>query len=134
MIHKEKFSKENRQCNEKTLFHGSAEDSLKKICRFGFNRSFCGKNGVAYGQGVYFAVNSAYSDRYAGVVAGTQVKCMIRALVLVGDSVLGNSGMKTPPEMQGANRQYDSTCDSAQSIFVCYHDNQCYPQYLIYYQ
>lgn len=115
------------------MFHGSTEDSLKKICRFGFNRSFCGKNGVAYGKGVYFAANSQYSNTYA-IATSSGLKCMIRALVLVGESCVGNSSMNTPPEKQtGTGVLYDSTCDGSGSIYVCYHDNQCYPEYLIYY-
>ena len=31
---------------EQTLFHGTSETSVKEICVHGFNRSFCGKNGV----------------------------------------------------------------------------------------
>ncbi|CAF0802138.1 unnamed protein product [Brachionus calyciflorus] len=132
-IHREKFTKEKRNINEKDLFHGSTEDSLLKICRFGFNRSYCGKNGVAYGHGVYFALNSSYSRSYSQ--ANHQgYSCMIRAKVTVGESCVGNSTMKTPPERSGLKIPYDSTTDQSQSIFVCYHDNQCYPEYLIYFR
>lgn len=31
---------------ERTLYHGTSEDSVKEICVHGFNRSFCGKNGT----------------------------------------------------------------------------------------
>ena len=31
--------------NEKLLFHGTAGDSCPSINKFGFNRSYCGKNG-----------------------------------------------------------------------------------------
>ena len=37
------------------LFHGTDEDTVKKIVQRGFNRSFAGKNATAYGKGVYFA-------------------------------------------------------------------------------
>ena len=37
------------------LFHGTDEDTVKKIVQQGFNRSFAGKNATAYGKGVYFA-------------------------------------------------------------------------------
>lgn len=40
---------------EYNLFHGTTFESIKSICRGGFNRSYCGKNGTAFGQGVYFA-------------------------------------------------------------------------------
>ena len=31
--------------NEKFLFHGTAQGSCSSINKFGFNRSYCGKNG-----------------------------------------------------------------------------------------
>lgn len=31
---------------ERTLYHGTTEASVKEICVHGFNRSFCGKNGM----------------------------------------------------------------------------------------
>lgn len=30
---------------ERILYHGTTEQSSREICQFGFNRSFCGKNG-----------------------------------------------------------------------------------------
>lgn len=33
---------------ERTLYHGTSEDSVKEICLHGFNRSFCGKNGTFF--------------------------------------------------------------------------------------
>ncbi len=64
--------------------------------------------------------------------AGKPERKMFRARVLVGETTHGNSSMKTPPIKQN-DEKYDSTCDSGQSIFVCYNDNQCYPEYLITY-
>ena len=54
---------------------------------------------------------------------------MFRCKVLVGSCTVGNSSMKVPPNMSNG-QQYDSTGDG-KTIFVCYHDNQCYPEYLI---
>lgn len=31
---------------ERILYHGTSETSVKEICIHGFNRSFCGKNGI----------------------------------------------------------------------------------------
>lgn len=132
-VHKERFLKENKNVNEMSLFHGSSEESLLKICRFGFNRSFCGKNGTSYGQGVYFAVNSSYSNSYS-IQSSSGFKSMIAAKVLVGESCLGNSSMRTPPERPDNKGPYDSTTDPSKQLFVCYHDNQCYPDYLITYK
>ena len=43
------------RCERVWLFHGTDEDTVKKIVQQGFNRSFAGKNATAYGKGVYFA-------------------------------------------------------------------------------
>ena len=40
--------------------------------------------------------------------------------------------MKVPPNKPNGE-PYDSTCDANAQIFVCYHDNQCYPEYIITY-
>ena len=83
------------------------------------------------GQGVYFAVNSSYSHSYA-LIGGALEKKMFRARVLVGESTIGNSSMRLPPQ-KDANNEYDSTCDNGKTIFVCFHDCQMYPEYLISY-
>lgn len=82
--------------------------------------------GSLYGQGVYFAVNSSYSNKYCQK-SEFGYKKMFRACVLVGKTVLGDSSMKEPPVT------YDSTCDPTKQIYACYHDNQCYPEYIISY-
>lgn len=45
----------------KWLWHGTNAEVMDKILQQGFNRSFCGKNATAYGKGVYFARDAAYS-------------------------------------------------------------------------
>ncbi|VDI00521.1 Hypothetical predicted protein [Mytilus galloprovincialis] len=47
--------------NELKLWHGTAMEAVDSINTYGFNRSYCGKNAVAYDNGVYFAVNPTYS-------------------------------------------------------------------------
>jgi hypothetical protein len=87
--------------------------------------------GTAYGQGVYFAVNSQYSDGYAGSAHGGS-KIMFRVRILAGESIAGNSSMREPPK-KPSGEPYDSTTDPGKTIYVCYHDNQCYPEYIINY-
>ena len=53
--------------------------------------------GISYGQGVYFAVNSAYSNNFAKNPNST-IRKMIKSRVLVGESCLGNSSMREPPK------------------------------------
>ena len=126
----ERLVKKGTPTNEMTLFHGTRPDSIENIYRFGFDRNFCGVNGVAYGQGVYFAVNSQYSHNFTQ--AGNRV--MFRARVFVGETTTGNSNMRKPPNKPNGIGLYDSTCDAGKSIFVAYHDCQCYPEYLIEYK
>jgi hypothetical protein len=87
--------------------------------------------GTAYGQGVYFAVNSQYSDSYAGLTQRS-FKIMFRVRILVGESTVGNSSMREPPK-KANGEPFDSTTDPGKTIYVCYHDNQCYPEYIINY-
>eukprot|EP00794_Sanderia_malayensis_P007452 gene7452-8274_t len=140
--------------NEMQLFHGTTKDTCDEINHHGFNRSFAGKNATAYGKGSYFALNSSYALRYAQpevervVATGfrgianwltstsstTSHRYVYAARVLVGEYTTGSSEMKTPPKKHtGSTEMFDSTTDSSMSptIFVIYHDNQTYPEYLI---
>ena len=44
VVKKEQMEQKNG-ANEKLLFHGTAQGSCSSISTFGFNRSYCGKNG-----------------------------------------------------------------------------------------
>ena len=44
MVRKEQME-QKKGGNEKILFHGTAQSSCASINKFGFNRSYCGKNG-----------------------------------------------------------------------------------------
>ena len=57
---------------------------------------------------------------------------MFRARILVDESTIGNSSMKISPNKTDGE-PYDSTTVSKKTIIVCYHDNQCYPEYIITY-
>ena len=114
--------------NEQQLFHGASSDSLAKILRQGFNRSYAGAHGACYGLGVYFARSAGYSCRYAPPDTLGHRR-MLLCDVLVGEAALGNSSMRAPPPRGGGRDPHelcDSTVDSLlqPSIFVCYHDDQ----------
>ncbi|CAL8296723.1 unnamed protein product [Lota lota] len=121
---------------ERTLYHGTSESSVKDIYLHGFNRSFCGKNATVYGQGVYFAVNSALSvnDQYSPPNADGH-KFIFVAKVLTGDFTLGCNTMKAAPLKESSDipLRYDSVTDnlSNPSMFVIFNDTQAYPEYLI---
>ncbi|XP_069032476.1 protein mono-ADP-ribosyltransferase PARP10 [Embiotoca jacksoni] len=121
---------------ERTLYHGTSETSVKEICVHGFNRSFCGKNATVYGQGVYFAVNSALSvqDQYSPPNADGY-KFVIVSKVLTGDYTKGCHSMKTAPlkETGDIPLRYDSVTDdiTKPSMFVIFNDTQAFPEYLV---
>uniref|UniRef100_A0A3Q2GJQ4 Poly [ADP-ribose] polymerase n=1 Tax=Cyprinodon variegatus TaxID=28743 RepID=A0A3Q2GJQ4_CYPVA len=125
-----------QQVVERTLYHGTSEASVKEICVHGFNRSFCGKNATVYGQGVYFAVNSALSvqDQYSPPNADGY-KFIFVSKVLTGDFTKGCHSMKTAPlkETGDIPLRYDSVTDdiTKPSMFVIFNDTQAFPEYLI---
>ncbi|KAM9365083.1 poly(ADP-ribose) polymerase family member 14-related sequence 1 isoform 2-T2 [Pholidichthys leucotaenia] len=123
------------QKNEKRLFHGTCQTTVKTINDNGFNRSYAGKNATCYGKGTYFAVNASYSagDTYSKPSPSGE-KFMYVCLVLTGDYTLGAQNMIAPPPKSiGSTQFYDSVVDNMTnpSMFVIFHDAQAYPEYLI---
>ncbi|XP_062605845.1 protein mono-ADP-ribosyltransferase PARP12-like [Saccostrea cucullata] len=59
--------------NEQQLFHGTKCEAIEAICRSGLDWRMCGENGVAFGQGTYFAKHAHYSDRYCQHFTGRLV-------------------------------------------------------------
>ncbi|KAI0211929.1 hypothetical protein LSAT2_003192 [Lamellibrachia satsuma] len=98
---------------ERKLWHGTSVDATGNINNGGFNRSYCGKNATAYGQGVYFAVNSSYSAQgYASPDASGHKK-MYRSLVLTGYYTQGKSSMRDLPDNhRNPGFPYDSAVDN----------------------
>ncbi|KAM3590808.1 uncharacterized protein V6R79_016936 [Siganus canaliculatus] len=136
---KKQISNKNRTeggAFEKALYHGTTQDNCTSIMNTGFNRSFAGQNATHYGQGTYFAVNANYSAQptYSKPLAdGSQL--MFVARVLTGIYSQGSAGMKVPPPR--SNQQPHDLCDSVvdrmdqPNMFVVFHDDQAYPDYLI---
>ena len=91
-------------------------------------RNFCFLLGVAFGQGVYFARDASCSVNYAR--GGGGARHMYLSRVLVGAYCQGDPSMKAPPP------KHSSVVDKPANptIFVVFHDNQCYPAYLITFQ
>lgn len=131
---------------EYKLFHGTSNESIESICKLGFNRSFCGQNGSAYGQGVYFARDASYSHNFSKPknmpllrtsLPQPQIYQMLLAKVLVGNYQLirsNNSNFKDT-EFSIDGFQYDSVVDDLNnpSIFVVFKDYRALPHYLIEY-
>ncbi|XP_034020853.1 protein mono-ADP-ribosyltransferase PARP15-like [Thalassophryne amazonica] len=138
-VHHRRISDNNRQLGqdiERTLYHGTTEDSCKSIMTSGFNRSYCGQNATVFGFGTYFAVDASYSTNltYSKPAAdGSQF--MLVARVLTGSYTVGHKDMKVPParNAQQPHNLYDSVVNNLNkpTMFVVFHDYQAYPDYLI---
>jgi len=120
--------------NELQLFHGTKPDSVKSINVQGFNRSLCGINGAAYGDGVYFAKEASYSMTYSEPSPNGD-RFMYLARVLVGKHTKGKQRIKRPPAIDPRKPEilYDSVVnmDENPTIFVVFNDFHVYPKYLI---
>ncbi|XP_057592735.1 protein mono-ADP-ribosyltransferase PARP10 isoform X2 [Hippopotamus amphibius kiboko] len=126
----------DRRPAEQVLYHGTSVATVRDICAHGFNRSFCGRNGTLYGQGVYFAKRASLSvlDRYSPPDAEGH-KAVFVARVLTGDYGQGCPGLRAPPPRPPGHAllRYDSAVDCLPqpSIFVIFHDTQALPTHLI---
>ena len=120
---------------KKWLYHGTDSKTAPKIVSQGFNRAFAGRNATSYGKGAYFAKYACYSHRYSCPDQhGIQKMFMCR--VAVGDWCKGEKDRLTPDHKPGStNELFDSTVNNvaSPSIFVVYHDNQSYPEYVVTY-
>ncbi|CAI9714770.1 protein mono-ADP-ribosyltransferase PARP14-like [Octopus vulgaris] len=127
---KRKFEVENPNITNEVdgLWHGTAEGSIEGINKSGFNRSYCGKNATAFGNGVYFARRIHYSanDKYS-VPDANKTKRIYKCSVLVGRMMQGHRRLKVLQD------SYNSAVDDIQRprIYVVFHDFQAYPNYLI---
>ncbi|KAG8549478.1 hypothetical protein GDO81_021080 [Engystomops pustulosus] len=124
------------QQNIRHLYHGTHSDAIGNINHDGFNRIYCGKNGVMYGSGTYFAVESQYScqDVYSRLDANGK-KYIYQAAVITGQYCVGKRTYKEAPHIDGDPNKgrYDSVVDDTANpkIFVVFHDDVAYPEYLI---
>ncbi|XP_013883779.1 poly [ADP-ribose] polymerase 14 [Austrofundulus limnaeus] len=122
------------ELGEKFLYHGTSAESCNCIERDRFDRSYAGTHAAVYGRGVYFAVNANYSaDRFAPADA-SGLKRVYVARVLTGRYTVGKSSMIAPPP-RGSDPTdcFNSLVDNQQqpSMFIIFHDDQAYPEYLI---
>ncbi|PWA30420.1 hypothetical protein CCH79_00020672 [Gambusia affinis] len=122
------------ELGEKSLYHGTSAESCNCIERDRFDRSYAGAHAAAYGKGVYFAVNADYSANRFSPPDQSGMKRMYVARVLTGRYTQGKSSMIAPPA-RGADPTdcFDSLVDNQQrpTMFIVFHDDQAYPEYLI---
>lgn len=117
---------------ERSLWHGTSIDCVRNITLSGFNRAYCGRHGMKFGQGTYFASSADYSVRFCDRKRAQSV--MFLANVLVGAWAKGSPELVEPPhrDAEGLTR-YDSTVDDVHSpsIFCIFKDFQALPLYVI---
>ncbi|XP_052218545.1 protein mono-ADP-ribosyltransferase PARP15-like [Dreissena polymorpha] len=138
---KKQLEEQNPQgtTNERFLWFGTSADTVDSVNAHGFNRSYCGKNAVVFGDGVYFAVNASYaaSDTYS-IPDPNGVKRMYYCGVLTGEYAMGKAGMRvTPPKPSGGkNALFDSVTDNLQNpgMFIIFNDTQAYPLYIVHFR
>ena len=123
---------------ERKLFHGTSSFVVDAICKQNFDHRLHGKHGTLYGEGSYFSTKASYSNSYSNQLDGSKTKFMFVASILTGTYTEGNRSMRRPPSRDPsdpASDLYDSCVDNVDSpsIFVIFHDEQCYPLYLIKY-
>lgn len=70
---------------EKQLFHGTKYSTIDAICHQGFDWRVCGRHGIKYGQGCYFARDSRYSHMYSPQWRDPQEQCYILETALGGN-------------------------------------------------
>ncbi|XP_034712923.1 protein mono-ADP-ribosyltransferase PARP14-like isoform X2 [Etheostoma cragini] len=119
---------------EKSLYHGTSAQSCNCIEKNGFDRSYAGVNGTVFGTGVYFAVAANYSAGNFSPADPSGLKRLYVARVLTGRYTVGNSSMRaTPPRGSDPTDCFDSLVNNQQqpTMFVIFHDDQVYPEYLI---
>uniref|UniRef100_A0A3P8RQJ7 Poly [ADP-ribose] polymerase n=1 Tax=Amphiprion percula TaxID=161767 RepID=A0A3P8RQJ7_AMPPE len=122
------------ELGEKFLYHGTSAESCNCIERDRFDRSFAGAHAAMYGKGVYFAVDANYSASRYSPADPSGLKRLYVARVLTGRYTVGTSSMKaTPPRGSDPTDCFDSLVNNQQqpSMFVIFHDDQAYPEYLI---
>ncbi|XP_046559114.1 protein mono-ADP-ribosyltransferase PARP14-like isoform X2 [Haliotis rubra] len=133
-VQKEHPSKDN----ERIMWHGTDVEAVPNINKYGFNRSYSGKNATLFGQGVYFAVVASISsmDKYSPQDTSGN-KYVYRARVLTGRYTKGDATMRDAPRVYrtGSVRYTSTTNDTSRpSLFCIYRDTHSYPEYLISFQ
>ena len=124
-----------KQVNEKRLFHGTSPGNVEAICKNNFDPRLHKR--TVLGNGTYFAVNASYSHSYATRDANL-FQFMFLAKVLVGSYTKGRRSYRRPPPKQPSISEsdlYDSCVDNNlyPTTFVVFDDNRFYPEYIIKY-
>ena len=104
------------------MFHGTKEENINKIARWGFDPTLNTRS--AYGYGVYFARDASYSKEYMHASEPKKPTFMFLADVLIGTKKQG--GCK-------GDSSYDNNCDSFDNprIITTVYSDGAYPRYIV---
>jgi O-acetyl-ADP-ribose deacetylase (regulator of RNase III) len=130
---------------EKLLYHGTRNTPPDVIYQTedGFDMRYSAEG--MWGQGIYFAVNSSYSDGYAHKLSNGN-KSMFLARVLVGDdhncsSTAVTKKFRKPPAKAQTVRGYKTTfydsvsgTTNGSKVYIVYENSRACPAYFIEYQ
>lgn len=121
----------NGESTEKFLWHGTKEEHVDSIIRYGFDWRLT--ETAAFGKGCYFAVNAEYSDseRYA-TSNKDGYKFMFLSYVVAGVSCVGDiayTEANIPDNLQSTVNDEDNP-----TIYVTYNDDQMYPAFVVVYK
>jgi poly [ADP-ribose] polymerase 10/14/15 len=116
----------NLELNEKYAFHGTSEKNVQSIVKDGFKFRFNGRHN--YGRGSYFAVHASYSLDPAFAVKNAEGK----RFLFINRVCLGKSVSGTPELGPSTNESYQSAVDyiTSPSMYITFHDDQTYPEFL----
>lgn len=134
--------------NEMNLFHGArVRENMQAIENYGFDMRVARSGSV--GIGIYFAVNSSYSNGGYVLRNPDNSREMFVCRVAVGDHVQGKHGLKRPPVRQskkakkaagavGIEAEHEDLYDAVHngkpiSMYVVFDNSQAYPEYVIKY-
>lgn len=128
----------HKDANEMLLYHGArVRENMNAIQEFGFDMRVA-RDGSA-GIGIYFAVNSSYSNGGYVLRHPDGTKEMFVCRVAVGSHTQGKHGMKRPPPKSGKKAEAGELYDSVHnghpiSMYIVFDNNQAYPEYVIHYK
>ena len=115
----ENYKKNNKEINEKILFHGTLGKNIESILQNDFLLNINHSHGVVYGKGIYFTNDFNMSLSYTNTNPGER-KYIVICKVIVGKIEMGNSRMLHP------TKGYDTTVNdcSNPTIFVKYKNTE----------
>ncbi len=116
-------------CKETTLFHGTNNEALLKICYTGFKKSKNTRS--AFGLGTYLASAFAYSKNYAGISKvdlgqKSNYKILLVCKLAYNKMTLGSYNRACPEEF---DIQVDNT--KKPSIYAVDNDEAIYPEFVV---